>query len=102
MLTERAQVIAMPGKLWLEIVQSSRQHGLDRGLVDRLHADLEARLEGADEMATDLQRCLELGGEEGEGIVGDDRRAVDTILERGCQCPVEIGPVTAKLCVLAI
>ena len=59
LLAERAEVVAVPGELGLEIVQPPRQHGLDRGLVDRLHAGLEARFEGADEMTTDLERCLE-------------------------------------------
>ena len=70
----------MPGELGLEIIQPPRQHGLDRSLVDWLHAGLEGGFEGADEMATDLQRCLELGGEKHQRIFGDDRRAVDAVL----------------------
>src|SRR5512147_575225 len=64
LVAERSDVIAMAGELRLQVVDPPRQYGLDDRAIDWLHACLEPGLERSREVATDLQRRLQFGGQQ--------------------------------------
>jgi hypothetical protein len=55
-----------------EIVDLAGQNGLDDAGVDRLHSHLDPGFEGPHQMLADLQGGLELGGERGCRLGGQD------------------------------
>ena len=80
----------MACELWLEVVDPARQDRFDNAGVYRLYARVEPGLERTDQMATDLEGCLEPGRQRGGGLVGDDLVKLDALFERGVQRPVNL------------
>ena len=90
LLDQAADVVAVPGQTWLQVIDLQRQHSLDHALVDGLGANLEAGFERAHEMLTDLQGCFQPCRQPGCRSIGDDVLGCDPLLDAALEHPVDV------------
>ena len=88
-----AGMVATSSTVTAAMIISTAEMAPTFSMPTRPRAHLKSSLEPADEIAAELERCFQAGGEQGGGIVGDDLLGLDSFLERGAEHPSdEIAP----------